>query len=72
MLTSTILYTRILSYFRESWVCAVIHDRFPDLMQEVREDLTLVPAEVIPRPLLLIPPASIIYTPHTVQQWELY
>ncbi|XP_064406630.1 cilia- and flagella-associated protein 61-like isoform X3 [Halichondria panicea] len=39
------LVSDLYNYFRESWVCAVIHDRFPDLMQEVREDLTLVPAE---------------------------
>ena len=27
-------------YFRELWACAVFHDRFPDLREEVRELLS--------------------------------
>ena len=32
-------------YFREPWACAVFHDRFPDLREEVMELLSQQPME---------------------------
>ena len=57
----TLVVLLAISYFREPWVCALFHDRFPDFMQEVREYLSLLPHKVRPHPLtpaLTTPPQA--------------
>jgi len=35
-------------YFKEPWACAIFHDRFTDLIEEVNEHLQIAPLEVTP------------------------
>lgn len=33
-------------FFRQSWACAIFHDRFGDLLEEVKEQLGVLPVKV--------------------------
>lgn len=35
-------------YFKEPWACAIFHDRFADLVEEINEDVQSTPLQVIP------------------------
>lgn len=32
--------------FRQSWACAIFHDRFADFMEEIKEQLAMLPVKV--------------------------
>ena len=40
------IITDFYTFFREPWACAIFHDRFMDLMEEVKEQLESVPVKV--------------------------